>query len=164
MRLLRRDCSRRSLICRDTGRAEMIILGSLYYTLRVKTDLWINETITKKLKELMRDCTRSMERATPCSTPRIKFDNDEVNNLLRPKRVPSVSTPKRVGGGTTIHQKFLPPQDGKQLHGGNLYHGMIDIFHGCKVFSLARTGDSFVSDGTCTQDTKRARNVTCPHT
>ena len=46
LRPLRRDCSRRSLICRDTGRAEMKILGSLYYTLRVITDLWINETIT----------------------------------------------------------------------------------------------------------------------
>ena len=48
--------------------------------------------INKKLKELVRYCMRSMERATPYSTPRIKFDNDEVNNLLGPKRVPSVST------------------------------------------------------------------------
>ena len=29
----------------------------------------------------------SMERATPDSTPRVKFDNDEVNNLLGPRRV-----------------------------------------------------------------------------
>ena len=55
--------------------------------------------ITKKLKELMRDCMRSTERATPDSTRRIKFDNDEDNNLLGTKSVPSVSTPKRVGGG-----------------------------------------------------------------
>ena len=76
----------------------------------------------------MRDCMRSMERATLDSTPRIKFDNDEVTNLLGPKRVPSVSTPKRVGGGTTIHQPVLHPQVGKQLHGGNFRHGMSDIF------------------------------------
>ena len=30
-------------------------------------------------------------QATPDSTPRIKFDNDEVNKLLAPKSVPSVS-------------------------------------------------------------------------
>ena len=61
-------------------------------------------------KELMRDCMRSMERATPDSTPRIKLDNDEVNNLQGQKRVPSVSTPKRVGGRTTIHQQVLHPE------------------------------------------------------
>ena len=41
----------------------------------------MNGTIGKKLKELARKCMRSMERATPDSTPRIKFDNDQVNNL-----------------------------------------------------------------------------------
>ena len=41
----------------------------------------------------MRDCMKCMERATPDSTPRTKFDNDEVNKLLGPNRVPSVSTP-----------------------------------------------------------------------
>ena len=45
----------------------MKILGSLYSTLRVKSDLLINEPITKKLKELKRDCVRRMERATPDS-------------------------------------------------------------------------------------------------
>ena len=69
--------------------------------------LWINETITKKLKEVKRDSMRSMERATPESIPKIKFDNDEVNILLGPKKVLSVSTPKRFGGGTTIHQQAL---------------------------------------------------------
>ena len=58
--------------------AEMKILGSLYKALRVKTDLWTNATITKKLKELMRDCMWSMDR----------------------------------------QHKVLPPQVGKQLHGG----------------------------------------------
>ena len=109
---------------RQSG-AEMKILGSLYQTLRVKTALWINETITKQMKELRRDCLRSMERATPDSTPRIKFDSDEVNNLAGPKRVPSVSTPKRVGGGTTIHQQVLHPRVG-ELRGGNLHRGMSD--------------------------------------
>ena len=60
----------------------------------------------------------STERATPESTPRIKFDNDEVNNLLAPKRVPSVSTPEQVGDGSTILQQALHSQVGKQLHGG----------------------------------------------
>ena len=77
----------------------------------------------------MGDCVRSMERATPDSTPRTKFDNDEVNNLLGPKKVPSVSTPQRVGGGTTTHQQALHPQGGKQLHGGILHHGMSDLFY-----------------------------------
>ena len=57
-----------------------------------------------------RDCMRSMGRATPKSIPKIKFDNDEVNNSLGPKRVLSVSTRTRVGGGTTIHQQVLHPQ------------------------------------------------------
>ena len=38
-----------------------------------------------------------------------------------------MSTPKRVGDGTTIHQQVLHPQVGKQPHGGNLHHGMSDI-------------------------------------
>ena len=88
---------------------EMKILRSLYHTLRVKNGPRINEMITEKLKELMRDCMKSMERATPDAAPRIKFGNDEVNILPGLKRVPSVSTPKRVGGGTA---------------GGNLHHGM----------------------------------------
>ena len=46
---------------RQSG-AEMKILGTLYLTLRVKTDLWNNKTITKKLKKLKRDCMRSMEK------------------------------------------------------------------------------------------------------
>ena len=87
-----------------------------------------------------------MERATPDSTPRIKFDKDEVNKLLRPKRVPSVSPPKRVGSGTIIHRQVLHPQVGKQLHGG-------------RCFRLQAHGDSLVSDGVCTQDTKPARNL-----
>ena len=68
-----------------------------------------------------------MERGTPDSTPRIKFDSVEVNKSLGTKRVPSVSTPKRVGGGTTIHQQVLHPQVGKQLHGGNL-HRTLGVF------------------------------------
>ena len=39
---------------RQSG-AEMTILGSLYQNLRVKTDFWINEMITQKLKELKRE-------------------------------------------------------------------------------------------------------------
>ena len=73
----------------------------------------------------MRDCMRSMERATPDSTPRIKFDNDEVNNLLGPKRVPSGSTPKQVGGGTTIINKFFIF---KLAQNSNLRLGMSDMF------------------------------------
>ena len=46
---------------RQSG-AEMKILGTLYLTLRVNTDLWNNKTITKKLKKLKRDCMRSMEK------------------------------------------------------------------------------------------------------
>ena len=108
---------------------------------------------------------RSMVRATPDSTPRIKFDNDEVNNLLGPNRVLSVSTTKRVGGGTTIHQQALHPQVGKQLHGGNLHHGMSDkFFKRTQGVSLTGNGDSLVSGGRCTQDTKPAHNVTFPHT
>ena len=38
------------------------------------------------------------------------------------------------------------------------------FLNGHKVFSLTGNGDSFVSDGRCTQDTKPARNVTFPHT
>ena len=70
---------------------------------------------------------RSVETATPDSTPRIKFDDDEVNNLLGPKSSPACRPQKRVGDGTTIHQQALHPQVGKQLHGGNLHHGMSDI-------------------------------------
>ena len=36
-----------------------------------------------------RDCMKSVETATPDSTPRIKFDDDEVNNLLGPKSSPA---------------------------------------------------------------------------
>ena len=57
-----------------------------------------------------------------------RFSNDEVNNLLGPKRAPTVWTPKRVGGGPTIHQQVLAPQVGKQLHGGELHHGLSDFF------------------------------------
>ena len=90
-------------------------------------DLWIKETITNNLKELMRDCMTNMERATPHSTPRIKPDNDEVNKLLGLKRVPSVSTPKRVGGSTTSHKQVLHPQVGKQPRDGNLHPGMFRL-------------------------------------
>ena len=110
--------------------------------------------ITMRVKELVRDCMRKMERATPESTPRIKFDKDEVNNLLGPKRVLCVSTQKRIGGGTTIHQQVLQPQVGEQLHGGNLHYGISDIFlERLEVFPLTGNGDSLVSDGRCTRDT-----------
>ena len=106
---------------------------------------------------------RSMKRATPESTPRIKFDHDEVNKLLRPKRVPSVSTPKRVGDGTTIHQEALHPQVGKQLHGGNLHHGMSDFFlTDSKVLRLQAMAVPLERRGGYTQHTKPARNVTFP--
>ena len=93
-----------------------------------------------RLEELTRDCMRSMDGAAPDSTPRIKFDNDDDNNLLGQKRVPSVSTPKRVGGGTTIHQQVL-------------WTERYFVYNGLNVFSLTCNGDSFVSDGCCTQDT-----------
>ena len=52
---------------------------------------------------------RSMERATPDSTPRIKFDNDEVNNLQGTEEDSERVDPKNgVGGSTTIHQQVPP--------------------------------------------------------
>ena len=102
---------------------------------------------------------------TRLSTPRIKFDNDEVNHLLGPKRVPSVSTPKRVGGRTTIHQQVLHPQVGKQLHGGNLHHGMSDIFCWTRgVFAYRQWRFFCKRRGAHRKDTKHARNFTLPHT
>ena len=108
----------------------------------------------------------SMERAIPESIPRIKLDNDEVNNLMGQMRVPSVSTPKRFGGGTTIHQQALHPQVGKQLHGENLHDGVSDYLKKKRTQGVSPTGngDSLVCDGECTQDTKPARNVAFPHT
>ena len=71
--------------------------------------------------------------------PRIKFHIDEVNNLPGPKRIPSVSTPKRVRNGTTIHQQILHPQVDRQLHGGNIHHGTSDIFQRTQgVFAYKR--------------------------
>ena len=149
---------------RQSG-AEMKILGSLYLTLRVKTDPWINEMINMKLKELVRNCMRTMERKTSEYSPRIKFDNDEVIKLLGPKRVLSVSTHKRVGEDTTVRQHVLHSQVDKQLHDRNLHHGMSDnFFNGLKMFPLADNDVSLVSDGWCTQDFKPARSVAFPHT
>ena len=100
------------------------------------------------------EAERTHERLTVCGawtgqhqTPP-QGSSSTTNNLLVPKRGPSVSTPKRVGGGTTIHQQVLHPQAGKQLHGGNLHHGMSDIFfNGLKVFSLTGNGDSLQATG-----------------
>ena len=123
MRPLRRECSRTSLLYRDNGRAEqeMNILASS------KTGLWINETITKKRNEL-RDCMRSMETATPEPHQGLSSTTTKSTIYWDRKGFWACHTPKRSGGGTTIHQQVLHPQVGKQLHGGNLLHGKSDNF------------------------------------
>ena len=86
-------------------------------------------------------------RATPDSTARVKFDNDE------PKRVPSVSTPKLEVVRPSINKFFILKLASSMVE----HHGMSvrtpDVF--------AYNGDSLVS-GRCTQDTP-TRNVTFPH-
>ena len=99
--------------------AEMKILGSLYWTLFVKNGLMDQR---RRLPWEIVWGSWKGQHQTP--TPRIKFDNDEVNNLLGPKRVPSGSTPKQVGGGTTSINKFFIF---KLAQNSNLRLGMSDM-------------------------------------
>ena len=86
----------------------------------------------------------NMKKATPDSIPKIRFDN-EINNLLEPKRFLIVSIQTRVGGGSTTHQQVLHPQVGKQLHGGNLHQGMSDTSRRTQGVSLGSNAARNVS-------------------
>ena len=136
---------------RQSG-AEMKILASS------KTGLWINETITKKRNEL-RDCVRSMETATPESTPRIKFDNDEVNNSLGPKRVLSVSHTKTVWGWYD-HPSTSSSSSSWQAASwwkSSSWKERQFLFNGLEVFSLTCNVDSIVSNGVYTRHQTRTQ-------
>ena len=81
---------------------------------------------------------------------RLYEEHGKGNTRLHPKDQVRRRRSQQFTGtkeGSTIHQQVLHLQVGKHFHGGNLHHGMSDIFqNGLKVFSLTVNGDSLVSD------------------
>ena len=123
MRPLRRDCSRTSFLYCDNGRAEQKwkflfrvkrAFGSTRQLPRSETN-W--EIVWGAWKLQHQNPHQGSSSTTTKST--IYWDR---------KGFWACHTPKRSGGGTTIHQQVLHPQVGKQLHGGNLHHGKSDNF------------------------------------
>ena len=93
-----------------------------------KINLWINETITKKTKELMRDCMRSMDRSTKREHVQDQDRQRRSQQFNRTEGWSERVDTKRVGEGKTIHQQVLHSSVRKQRHGGSFNHGMSDIF------------------------------------
>ena len=108
----------------------MKILGSLYCTFRVETDLWINDIISKKLQELITDCRGAWkgQRQTP---PQAERDH------------PSTSS-SSSSWWAALWWKV------------SSWNGRCSFCDGFKVFSRAGNGDPFTRDGVCAQDTKHA--------
>ena len=157
LRPLRRDYSRRSLLYRDTGRAEqkMALLGSLYPTLRVETAPWIKETITKKLKELIRDCE----------------EHGEDNTRLHPKDTVTEEGSERVDPKTGWRWYDHPStsSSSSSWQAASWWKSsswkVSDFFLRTQgVFAHRQWRFPCERRSVCAQDTKPARSVTFPHT
>ena len=156
LRPLRRDCSRRSLLYRDTERsgAEMKILGM---DQRDDYQEAKNNSCENVYEEHGKGNTRLRSKDQAPQRRRQQFTGtEEVSERVDPK----------TGWRWYDHPSTSSSSSSSQAASWWKSSSWNERFFlkGLKVFSLTCNGDSFVSNGECTQDTKPARNVTFPHT